>query len=139
MMSVIQGGTSRTVDYSSVQKLQQSNSDNFNSIEISSARSETSNLLPATANEKQTTFFDVSKLTEEEKKKLEAELDKLNNSITSSGKLLKFKYDEKAEKSYVEVIDVASQKVVASLPPEFLIDLSIKMKEIIGMFIDKKL
>ena len=83
--------------------------------------------------------FDVSKLNEEEKAKLEAELKELNDSISTSGKLLKFRYNDEAKASYVEVIDAATQEVVASLPPEFLIDLSIKMKEIIGMFIDKKM
>src|SRR5690606_31836565 len=134
-----QGGTTQGVDFSSLPRLQQSGKEIGSSVENSNVKSELTNAVPTLAVEKQTSFFDVSKLNEEEKEKLEAELEKLNHSITSSGKLLKFKYDEKAEKSYVEVIDVASQKVVASLPPEFLIDLSIKMKEIIGMFIDKKL
>lgn len=84
-------------------------------------------------------YFDISQLSEEEKEKLEAELKKLNDSIVSYGKLLRFKYDEEAETSYVEVVDTATNEVVASLPPEFLIDLSIKMKELIGMFIDEKL
>jgi len=83
--------------------------------------------------------FDINSLDEAERKKLEEELKKLNDSIVSYGKLLKFKYDEKAEMTYVEVIDTETQEVVASLPPEFLIDLSIRMKELIGMFIDKKL
>jgi Uncharacterized flagellar protein FlaG len=84
-------------------------------------------------------YFDISKLSEEEKEKLEAELKKLNDSIVSYGKLLRFKYNEEAETTYVEVVDTSTNEVVASLPPEFLIDLSIKMKELIGMFIDKKL
>jgi flagellar protein FlaG len=83
--------------------------------------------------------FDLNSLKEEDKKKLDEELKKMNDSLASSGKVLKFKYNEEANATYVEVIDAESQKVVASLPPEFLIDLSIKMKELIGMFIDKKL
>lgn len=83
--------------------------------------------------------FDISKLKEEEKKKLEDELKKMNDSLVSAGKMLKFKYNDEAKQTYVEVIDAESQKVVASLPPEFLIDLSIKMKDLIGMFIDKRL
>ncbi|MFC4599663.1 flagellar protein FlaG [Cohnella hongkongensis] len=83
--------------------------------------------------------FDINSLKEEDQKKLDEELKKLNESLASSGKMLKFKYNEEAKTTYVEVIDAESQKVVASMPPEFLIDLSIKMKELIGMFIDKKL
>lgn len=64
---------------------------------------------------------------------------KLNESIASSGKELKFKYNEEAEQLYVEVLDAKTKEVVTSLPPEFLIDLSIKMKEMIGMFMDEKI
>jgi len=83
--------------------------------------------------------FDISSLKDEDKKKLEEELKKMNDSLVSSGKLLKFKYNEEAKTTYVEVIDSESQKVLASLPPEFLIELSVRMKELIGMFIDKRL
>ncbi|QJD85227.1 flagellar protein FlaG [Cohnella herbarum] len=85
------------------------------------------------------TAFDISNLKEEEKKKLDEELKKMNDTLASSGKMLKFKYDEKAKATYVEVIDAESQKVLVSLPPEFLIDLSVRMKELIGMFLDKRL
>lgn len=93
----------------------------------------------ASVQKEEKSAFDISKLKEEEKKKLEEELKKMNDSLVSAGKMLKFKYNEEAKQTYVEVIDAESQKVVASLPPEFLIDLSIKMKDLIGMFIDKRL
>jgi len=82
--------------------------------------------------------FDIMALSEDERKKLEEELKKLNDSIAGYNKMLRFRYNEEAEQTYVEVIDTETQEVVASLPPEFLIDLSIKMKELIGLFIDKK-
>jgi flagellar protein FlaG len=94
---------------------------------------------PSFVEKEEMSLFDLSHLKEEEKKKLEEELKKMNDSLVSAGKVLKFKYDEKAKATYVEVIDAESQKVLASLPPEFLIDLSVRMKELIGMFIDKKL
>lgn len=80
-----------------------------------------------------------SPLSNEAKEKLEKELSNLNESIKSTGKLLRFKYNDEVHKSYVEVVDSETQEVVESLPPEFLIDLSIKMKELIGLFVDKKL
>jgi flagellar protein FlaG len=92
----------------------------------------------AASNAKENKFrFD--NLSEEDKKKLEKELKKVNDSLVSYGKQLRFKYNEEAKQMYVEVVDTESQKVVASLPPEFLIDLSIKMKEMIGVFLDKRL
>lgn len=82
--------------------------------------------------------FDPSQLSEEQKEQFNKELEKLNQSIASSGKMLRFEFNEEIERYYVEVLDVETQEVVASLPPEFMIDLSIKMKELIGMFIDER-
>jgi Uncharacterized flagellar protein FlaG len=82
--------------------------------------------------------YDLDLLSDKDKKKLEEELKKTNDSLSSSGKMLKFKFNEEAKTMYVEVIDSESQEVIASLPPEFLIDLSLKMKELIGMFFDER-
>ncbi|ANS76096.1 hypothetical protein AWM70_17150 [Paenibacillus yonginensis] len=81
---------------------------------------------------------DYFSLTEEDKTKLDKQIEALNKSIAQSGKELHFKYNDEAKQLYVEVVDSQTKKVVTSLPPEFLIDLSIKMKEMIGMFMDKK-
>lgn len=139
-MSAIQGGTSiqwpEKKTYSNVLQNQNDAATRLNNKIRTPKGSEQS---VSATQEQQQSFFDISKLNEEEKQKLDQELSKLNDSISSSGKMLRFKYDEEAETSYVEVIDTSTQEVVASLPPEFLIDLSVKMKEIIGMFIDKKL
>lgn len=83
--------------------------------------------------------FDISELNDEEKENLNAELEKHNAEFAYTGKLLKFKFNEEAKSLYVEVIDSATQEVIVSLPPEFLIDLSVRMKELVGMYIDEKL
>lgn len=83
--------------------------------------------------------FEFSNLNEDDKKKLEDRMSKLNDSLASYGKLLKFKYNDEAKQTYVEVVDSKTQQVVASLPPEFLVELSVRMKEMIGVFLDKKL
>lgn len=72
-------------------------------------------------------------------KKLEQEVDKLNEQLKSQTKALRFKYSEDAGKYYVQVINPATQEVVESIPPEYLLELSVKMKDLIGLFIDKKL
>ncbi|NMM54309.1 flagellar protein FlaG [Paenibacillus aquistagni] len=82
--------------------------------------------------------FKYNNLSLIEKQKLENELTKWNESLAEYGKELHFKYHEKAEQLYVEVVDRATREVIASLPPEFLIDLSVKMKELIGLFFDEK-
>ncbi|MNN05732.1 flagellar protein FlaG [compost metagenome] len=80
-----------------------------------------------------------SEQTKEEQAKFEEQIKKLNESIANSGKELRFKYNDKAKQLYVEVLDQQTQEVLTSLPPEFLIDLSVKMKELIGMFFDEKI
>ncbi|MNB88220.1 flagellar protein FlaG [compost metagenome] len=80
-----------------------------------------------------------SEQTKEEQAKFEDQIKKLNESIASSGKELRFKYNDEAKQLYVEVLDQQTQEVLTSLPPEFLIDLSVKMKELIGMFFDEKI
>lgn len=81
----------------------------------------------------------VQAYTKEQQEKLEEQIKKLNESIASSGKELKFRYNQDANQLYVEVLDSKTKEVVSSLPPEFLIDLSLKMKEMIGMFLDEKI
>lgn len=77
--------------------------------------------------------------SKEQQAKLDEQIKKLNQSIASSGKELQFKYNEEAHELYVEVLNSETREVVSSLPPEFLIDLSLKMKEMIGMFFDEKI
>lgn len=101
------------------------------------------------ASTKRQTFFeelsdngrgiDFSQLTEDEKKWLDEELEMHNKEFAYTGKFLKFKYNEELNTSIVEVIDASTQEVIVSLPPEFLIDLSLKMKKILGIYIDEKL
>ena len=79
------------------------------------------------------------KMSEEDKERLQEMLDKHNQQFAYTGKYLKFHFDEEASTMYVQVIDSATQEVIVSLPPEFLIDLSIKIKKILGLYIDEKL
>lgn len=89
--------------------------------------------------ENSTSELSAQKYLKEQQEELEKQVRKLNESIASSGKELKFKYNDEAKELYVEIVDSKTQEVLTSLPPEFLIELSVKMKEMIGMFIDKKM
>ncbi|CAH8719543.1 flagellar protein FlaG [Paenibacillus thiaminolyticus] len=82
--------------------------------------------------------LDYINMSIEDKQDLQKKVEELNESIASSGKEIHFKYHDDAKELYVEVIDKKTKEVIASLPPEFLIDLSVKMKELIGLFLDKK-
>ncbi|MGG1312913.1 MULTISPECIES: flagellar protein FlaG [Cohnella] len=92
-----------------------------------------------TVDNKKENKFDFKSLSDEDKERLEKELKKVNESLVPYEKQIRFRYNEEAKQTYVEVIDLESQEVVASMPPEFLIDLSIKMRDMIGLFMDKKL
>ncbi|MBN3523874.1 flagellar protein FlaG [Paenibacillus apiarius] len=91
------------------------------------------------ASQKGTEKFDYEHLRPEEKQDLQKKVEELNESIANSGKEIHFKYHDDAKELYVEVVDKATKEVIASLPPEFLIELSVKMKELIGMFLDEKI
>lgn len=84
-------------------------------------------------------FSGFDKLSEQDKESMQEELEKHNQEFSYTGKTLKFKFDEEAAMLYVEVLDSATQEVIVSLPPEFLIDLSVKMKKILGLYIDERL
>lgn len=71
-------------------------------------------------------------------KELEKEIDKLNNVMKAADQDLRFKFHKEAETLFVELVDVHTQEVIKSLPPEYMLELSAKMKELIGLFIDKK-
>jgi len=106
--------------------------------EKSSSEDKSAEIPAFTSQKEEKSKFDITSLEEKDKKKLDDELKKMNESLASSGKMLKFKFNDDAKTTYVEVIDSKSQEVIASLPPEFLIDLSVKMKELIGMFLDER-
>lgn len=74
-----------------------------------------------------------------EKMDILKEVEKLNEQMKANNKTLRFKYSEDAGKYFVQIINPATQEVLDNLPPEYLIDLSAKMKALIGLFIDKKL
>ncbi|MCM3338735.1 flagellar protein FlaG [Paenibacillus sp. MER TA 81-3] len=107
---------------------------------IQSVRNALSKDLLDESNVVQTTakVFDYEKLQPEDKLDLQKKVEELNESIANSGKEIHFKYHDDAKELYVEVVDRKTKEVIASLPPEFLIELSVKMKELIGLFLDKK-
>lgn len=92
----------------------------------------------ASVNQTSGNGFDHENLRPEDKLDLQKKVEELNESIASSGKEIHFKYHDDAKELYVEVVDRKTKEVIASLPPEFLIELSVKMKELIGLFMDKK-
>ena len=71
----------------------------------------------------------------------EEELDKLtkelNKELGGADLDVKFAYDEKLEELYVMVYEHSSEKLLRKIPSEDAMNLSIKMKEIVGVLLDK--
>lgn len=72
-------------------------------------------------------------------KKIKEEMDKLNDVLAAMDKNLRFKFHDQTDQLYVEVINTKTQEVIKSLPPEYMLELSVKMKELVGMIIDEKI
>jgi uncharacterized FlaG/YvyC family protein len=73
------------------------------------------------------------------REKLIQEVDRLNEAMKDMGKSLRYKFDDKSEEYYVEVLDVRTQEVIATLPPKYMMELSAKVKDILGLHVDKKI
>ena len=71
--------------------------------------------------------------------RLEKLMERMNQELKNAGISLRFRYNEEAEMQYVEVIDLETMEVISTMPPEYMIELSIKMKELVGFFLDRKL
>lgn len=73
------------------------------------------------------------------KEELEQEVQNLNDVLVAADKNLRFKFHDETEQLYVELIDAKTLQVIKSLPPEYMLELAAKMKELIGLFIDEKI
>jgi flagellar protein FlaG len=77
-------------------------------------------------------------LSEADKDKLHKEVEKVNEQLRAQMHSLRFKFNDKAEQFYVEVVDTRTQEVIDSIPGKHMLDLAAKLKDMIGFFIDEK-
>ncbi|PKM76222.1 MAG: hypothetical protein CVU90_13320 [Firmicutes bacterium HGW-Firmicutes-15] len=68
------------------------------------------------------------------REKLKKVVQKTNKLITMSNYHLQFRIDEDSERLQVKLIDDESNKVIREIPPDSMLALSAKIKEIIGTF-----
>lgn len=52
---------------------------------------------------------------------------------------LNFSFHKETERLVVQVIDPATSKVIRQIPPEELLDLAVKLQEMIGFLIDQRI
>lgn len=70
---------------------------------------------------------------------VEREIEKFNQVMQAADQSLRFKFHKEAETLIVELYDLKTDEVIKTMPPEYLLELTVKMKELIGLFIDKRL
>lgn len=76
--------------------------------------------------------------SEVQKGQLKDLVDNLNKSLDPFNTSLKFGFNDKAETYFVSVIDTNTNDVIRKFPTEEAMQLSQKMKELVGMIFDKK-
>lgn len=70
---------------------------------------------------------------------VEKEIENFNSVMKAADQSLRFRFHKEAEMLIVELYDYQNNEVIKSLPPEYLLELSVKMKELIGLFVDERL
>lgn len=73
------------------------------------------------------------------KEQIAQEMENLNDMLVAADKNLRFRFHDETEQLYVELIDAKTLEVIKSLPPEYMLELSAKMKELIGLFVDERI
>lgn len=79
-------------------------------------------------------------VTEQEKKEMyEQATEQMNKVFQAINENLVFKFHDDADQLYAELISLDTKEVIKTIPPEYLLEMKAKMKEMIGLFIDEKL
>lgn len=84
-----------------------------------------------------------SKQQEEDRAYMEQELEEsikdLNKAVEALHKDLRFQIHEQSERLMVEVIDVVKNEVIKEIPPQQLLDMLGRIREMVGLIIDEKI
>ena len=67
---------------------------------------------------------------------LESTLEEINSYLTETGSSLSFIYDEASGRSAVQVLD-ASGNVIRQVPPQELLDVYARIRNIVGILLDE--
>jgi flagellar protein FlaG len=66
-------------------------------------------------------------------------VDELNKELSILNTRLSFSVDEKTNKTVVRIIDTSNNDVIKQFPPEYLLKVSQKITELIGLVVDEKI
>ena len=73
-----------------------------------------------------------------QKNEIKELVEQMNRNLDPFNTSLRFGFHDKSETYYVSVIDTATNDIIRKFPSEEAMDLSIKMKELVGMIFDQK-
>ncbi len=80
--------------------------------------------------------FAVADTVEMDAAELESTLEEINSYLTEAGSSLSFIHDEASGRSAVQVLD-ASGNVIRQIPPQELLDVYAKIRNIVGILLDE--
>lgn len=73
-----------------------------------------------------------------DRRELETRVEKANSEMSSMNQDLRFSVHEKSGEMFVQVVDSRSGKVLRQSPPKEFLDLSVRLHEMVGLFLDAK-
>ena len=74
-----------------------------------------------------------------QKEQLQQQLSLMNEQAANLVRSMRFNFVEETGEVVVEIVDLKTEEVLETIPPEYLIKLSIQLKEMLGLFLDRKL
>ena len=86
-------------------------------------------------------FSPDAEMTQKEKGKQEQvkpTTEALNNFLEFMGAEIRFKVHEKSQRLFVQLVSEKDQRVLRQYPPEEFLDMVARIREFVGIFLDKK-
>ncbi|SJZ43409.1 flagellar protein FlaG [Selenihalanaerobacter shriftii] len=73
------------------------------------------------------------------KKDIKEGVDKLNEAVQTFHEELEFKLHKKSKRMMVKIVNTQNHEVIKEIPPKETLDMLGKIKEMVGLIIDKKI
>ncbi len=73
------------------------------------------------------------------KEEVKNSLEQLNDAVQAIHKDLKFELHDESQRMMVKVMDLDKHKVIKELPPEEVLDMVGRIKEMVGLILDQKI
>lgn len=71
------------------------------------------------------------------REQLENEIERLSRVTRAFHRRMDFLLHEKAERIYVQIIDLETETIVREVPPEKILDFVGRMRDMVGVFLDR--